>query len=130
MPIADLEDMYQISLREHAKEWERLKNKMTAIDRWDVFGPTYPCMPRERIGSVTDGGKWCAAVVHPPHPPRRTFHPSPCVAKAGLHWPLGKSGLLAASQRRRQAGSFAASCAVAGCDFSEVSISIASTGVV
>ncbi len=52
--------MYQISLREHAKEWERLKNKMTAIDRWDVFGATYPCMPRERIGSVTDGGKWCA----------------------------------------------------------------------
>ena len=60
VPISDIEDMYRISLREHAKEWERLKNKMTAIDRWDVFGPTYPCMPRERIGSVTDGGKWCA----------------------------------------------------------------------
>jgi len=60
VPISDIEDMYQISLREHAKEWERLKNKMTAIDRWDVFGATYPCMPRERIGSVTDGGKWCA----------------------------------------------------------------------
>jgi len=61
VPISDIEDMYRISLREHAKEWERLKNKMTAIDRWDVFGPTYPCMPRERLGSVTDGGKWCAA---------------------------------------------------------------------
>ena len=28
---------------------------------WDSFGPTYPCIPRERIGDVLDGGKWCGA---------------------------------------------------------------------
>ena len=57
---SELEEIYRKSLVEHAKEWTRLEHKMTAIDRWDVFGATYPCVPRERLGSVTDGGKWCA----------------------------------------------------------------------
>ena len=30
------------------------------IELWEAFGPTYPCIPRERIGDVLDGGKWCA----------------------------------------------------------------------
>ena len=29
---------------------------------WDAFGPTYPCVPRERIGDVLDGGKWCGGL--------------------------------------------------------------------
>ena len=29
------------------------------IELWEAFGPTYPCIPRERIGDVLDGGKWC-----------------------------------------------------------------------
>ena len=33
------------------------------IELWEAFGPTYPCIPRERIGDVLDGGKWCGLRV-------------------------------------------------------------------
>ncbi len=25
---------------------------------WELLGPTFPCIERERFGSVYDGGKW------------------------------------------------------------------------
>ena len=61
------------------------------IELWEAFGPTYPCIPRERIGDVLDGGKWCDircpsrcsqccgpahAAVAAGHPPG--VGPSPC----------------------------------------------------
>ena len=37
-----------------------LEGPFGPIELWEAFGPTYPCIPRERIGDVLDGGKWCA----------------------------------------------------------------------
>ena len=85
--ISELEEIYRISLVEHAKEWKRLEHKMTDIDRWDVFGATYPCVPRERVGSVTDGGKWCAVSRAPAagvRYPHRSLSVLLCACASGL----------------------------------------------
>ena len=34
------------------------KNRLSKLDLWDVLGPTMPCLVRERLGEILDGGKW------------------------------------------------------------------------
>ncbi len=84
------------------------------IELWEAFGPTYPCIPRERIGDVLDGGKWCAlsraslrpmvvrkfktqrpwedlCCSHGPSTDARLTTTGSCVNVHGLPWPGGTS---------------------------------------
>ena len=47
------------------------------IELWEAFGPTYPCIPRERIGDVLDGGKWCALALWNPRCSVRSWEEKP-----------------------------------------------------